>query len=97
MVTNLKEDKKNKCQQYWPESGSTQSYGPFQVTLADEEVYTDYTIRTLQLEVRRTSFIDHTQRSHYINSNLTTVPCVNIFYRKAILYLMTAYIIRIKI
>ena len=72
MVTNLKEDKKNKCQQYWPESGSTQIYGPFQVTLADEQVYTDYTIRTLQLAVRRTSFIDHTQLSHYMNSSLTT-------------------------
>ena len=52
MVTNLKEGKKIKCQQYWPESGSTQSYGPFKVTLTDQQVYTDYTIRTLQLEVR---------------------------------------------
>ena len=52
MVTNIKEGNKIKCQQYWPESGSTQSYGPFQVSLADQQVYTDYTIRTLQLEVR---------------------------------------------
>ena len=51
MVTNLKEDKKIKCQQYWPESGSSQSYGPFKVTLTNQQVYTDYTIRTLQLEV----------------------------------------------
>ena len=51
MVTNLKEGKKIKCQQYWPESGFTQSYGPFKVTLTDQQVYTDYTIRTLQLEV----------------------------------------------
>ena len=53
MVTNIKEGKKIKCQQYWPESGSTQSYGPFKITIADEQVYTDYIIRTLQLEVRQ--------------------------------------------
>ena len=52
MVTNFKEGKKIKCQQYWPESDSSQSYGPFKVTLTDQQVYTDYTIRTLQLEVR---------------------------------------------
>ena len=50
MVTNLKEDKKIKCQQYWPESGS-QSYGPFQVSLADQQMFTDYIIRTLRVEV----------------------------------------------
>ena len=53
MVTNIKEGLKIKCQQYWPESGSTQNYGPFKVTLADEQVYTDYIIRTIQLEVRQ--------------------------------------------
>lgn len=51
MVTNLKEDKKVKCQQYWPESGS-QSFGPFLVTLTDQQVFTDYIIRMLQVEVR---------------------------------------------
>ena len=59
MVTNLKEGKKIKCQQYWPESGSTQRYGPFKVTLTDQQVYTDYTIRTLQLEVRKGLSNDH--------------------------------------
>ena len=51
MVTNLKEDKKVKCQQYWPENGS-QKFGPFQVTTTDQQVFTDYTIRLLQVEVR---------------------------------------------
>ena len=51
MVTNLKEDKKVKCQQYWPDSGS-QKFGPFQVTITDQQVFTDYTIRLLQVEVR---------------------------------------------
>ena len=34
MVTNIKEGKTKKCEQYWPaESGSGQSYGPFNVTV----------------------------------------------------------------
>ena len=51
MVTNVREEKKIKCQQYWPES-VTKDYGPFRVTLADEQILTDYTIRELQLTVR---------------------------------------------
>ena len=51
MVTNVKEEKKVKCQQYWPES-VTKDHGPFRVTLADEQILTDYTIRELQLTVR---------------------------------------------
>ena len=51
MVTNLKEDKKIKCQQYWPDSGS-KDFGPFHVTLIDQQIFTDYTIRNLQVKVR---------------------------------------------
>ena len=51
MVTNVKEEKKIKCQQYWPDS-VTKDHGPFRVTLADEQILTDYTIRELQLTVR---------------------------------------------
>ena len=54
MVTNLKENKKIKCQQYWPESGS-KSYGPFMVTITDQQVFADYTIRLLQLQVSSAS------------------------------------------
>ena len=50
MVTNLKEDKKTKCQQYWSEDG-TKSFGPFTVTTTDQQLFADYTIRLLQLEV----------------------------------------------
>ena len=51
MVTNLKEDNDIKCQQYWPGSGS-EEFGPFHVTLIDEQIFTDYTVRNLQVEVR---------------------------------------------
>ena len=50
MVTNLKEGNKIKCQQYWPNSG-TKSFGPFQITITDQQTLADYTIRTLQVVV----------------------------------------------
>ena len=55
MVTNLKENKKIKCQQYWPESGS-KSYGPFIVTITDQQVFADYTIRLLQIQVSASTY-----------------------------------------
>ena len=50
MVTNLKEGNKVKCQQYWPESGK-KDFGPFQVTITDQQIFADYTIRTLSVSV----------------------------------------------
>ncbi len=51
MLTNLKENKKIKCEQYWPSSGHVE-YGPFTVTITDQQVLADYTIRHLLLTVR---------------------------------------------
>ena len=50
MLTNLKENKKIKCQQYWPNKESVQ-YGPFTVTITDQQVLADYTIRHFILTV----------------------------------------------
>ena len=50
MVTNIKEGNKIKCQQYWPETGN-KSFGPFQITITDQQVFADYTIRTFQVTV----------------------------------------------
>ncbi|XP_064386154.1 uncharacterized protein LOC135334773 isoform X2 [Halichondria panicea] len=47
MLTNLKENNKIKCQQYWPESGKKQ-FGPFTVAITDQQILADYTIRTLE-------------------------------------------------
>ena len=52
MITNLKEGNKIKCQHYWPESG-TESFGPFQITITDDQTLADYTIRTLLVQVCR--------------------------------------------
>ena len=51
MVTNVKEGIRIKCQQYWPESGK-KDFGPFQVTITDQQIFADYTIRTLSVSVR---------------------------------------------
>ena len=51
MVTNLKEGNRIKCQQYWPESGRCE-YGPFEVSITDYQVYADYIVRELIVNVR---------------------------------------------
>ena len=51
MVTNVKEGIRIKCQQYWPESGK-KDFGPFQVIITDQQIFADYTIRTLSVSVR---------------------------------------------
>ena len=50
MVTNITEDKKIKCQQYWPDSES-KDFGPFKVTLNDQQMFSDYIVRHLSVQV----------------------------------------------
>ncbi len=50
MVTNIKEDGKVKCEQYWPDSGAKR-FGPFQITITDQQMFADYTVRVLQVTV----------------------------------------------
>ena len=50
MVTNLKEDMKGKCTQYWPDTGYI-DFGPFTITLIDQTIYIDYTERKLEIKV----------------------------------------------
>ena len=50
MVTSVVEEGQQKCEQYWP-SQETQEYGPFKVTLTDQQVFADYTIRQLLVAV----------------------------------------------
>lgn len=52
MLTALREGTKVKCDRYWPEGGSA-FYGPFKVTLIEEEVLADYSVRTLFIQVRK--------------------------------------------
>ena len=50
MITNLEEGGKIKCQRYWPGTERC-SFGPFEVTLTDEQMFADYTTRTLEAQV----------------------------------------------
>ena len=50
MITNLEEGGKPKCQRYWPDSGA-ETFGPFQVTLTDQQTLADYTTRSLLVQV----------------------------------------------
>ena len=50
MLTNVLERGQRKCEQYWPDQGP-QEHGLFTVALADQQVFADYTIRTLQVVV----------------------------------------------
>ena len=50
MLTRIVEGGQRKCEQYWPDQ-EPQEYGPFTITLADQQVFADYTIRMLQVKV----------------------------------------------
>ena len=57
MVTNLIEDGRHKCEQYWPDVG-TRSYGDMTVQKLEEEQYADFTIRPFNItKVRRVSAV----------------------------------------
>ena len=78
MVTNIKEGKTKKCEQYWPaESGRGQNYGPFNVSIVEQHIFADYTIRTIQLVVSKINcsriFVckeESLALSMYVNNNI---------------------------
>ena len=49
MVTNLIEDGRHKCEQYWPDAGSRAYECGMTVEKLEEEQYADFTIRTFNL------------------------------------------------
>ena len=51
MVTNVKEGRTKKCEQYWPEDASVSSFGPFNVSVVEQRTFADYVIRHIQLIV----------------------------------------------
>ncbi len=51
-LCNLHEGNKVKCEQYWPTTMDTpQEYGPYIVRLLSEELYSNFTVRTMELLV----------------------------------------------
>ena len=52
MVTNLIETGKNKCEQYWPSTTSLDvSFGPFHVSLIEEQAFPDSVRRVITVTV----------------------------------------------
>ncbi|XP_052249223.1 receptor-type tyrosine-protein phosphatase kappa-like [Dreissena polymorpha] len=49
MVTNLDEEGMTKCEKYWPEIGATKLYGQVSVHMMTEEVFAEFTLRTLKI------------------------------------------------
>ena len=53
MLTNLMEGKNKKCSQYWPdESPGSMTYGPFTVTVKDEQSLTNFVVRNITVKVK---------------------------------------------
>jgi hypothetical protein len=38
-----------KCEQYWPDNGSSRQYGPISVTAKAEHVYAEFVVRELHV------------------------------------------------
>ncbi|XP_052761849.1 receptor-type tyrosine-protein phosphatase kappa-like [Mya arenaria] len=51
MLTNLVEDGKPKCDQYWPDHGITKQYSEINVTCLTEDMYADFVMRTFSVQV----------------------------------------------
>uniref|UniRef100_A0A224Z7L8 protein-tyrosine-phosphatase n=1 Tax=Rhipicephalus zambeziensis TaxID=60191 RepID=A0A224Z7L8_9ACAR len=49
MLTNLKEQEKTKCEQYWPET--SQKYGKFVVTLMKTDTQVDFVVREFEISL----------------------------------------------
>ncbi|WAR18081.1 PTPRF-like protein [Mya arenaria] len=47
MVTNLVENATPKCEQYWPNVGTSKMYGEFKITCHSEDMYAEFTRRAL--------------------------------------------------
>ncbi|KAK7103069.1 hypothetical protein V1264_021197 [Littorina saxatilis] len=64
MLTNLKEDGKKKCEQYWPSQGKQYRYGLVDVLGLEERVRADYVRRTFQIRLGKEKVRNVTQY-HY--------------------------------
>ncbi|XP_052762069.1 tyrosine-protein phosphatase corkscrew-like [Mya arenaria] len=53
MLTNLVEDGKDKCEQYWPHPGTSKHYGMYFVSCLNEDEYADYTRREFTISKGR--------------------------------------------
>ncbi|XP_052762039.1 receptor-type tyrosine-protein phosphatase kappa-like [Mya arenaria] len=53
MLTNLVEDGKDKCEQYWPHPGTSKDYGIYYISCLNEDEYVDYIRREFTISKGR--------------------------------------------
>ncbi|WAR21342.1 PTPRT-like protein, partial [Mya arenaria] len=58
MVTNLIEQGSHKCEQYWPDPGTTKAYGEIQVESRSEDEYAEFTRRTFTVTTQLQHMVD---------------------------------------
>eukprot|EP00090_Calanus_glacialis_P013507 TRINITY_DN22191_c0_g1_i1.p1 TRINITY_DN22191_c0_g1~~TRINITY_DN22191_c0_g1_i1.p1 ORF type:complete len:1215 (-),score=130.86 TRINITY_DN22191_c0_g1_i1:761-4405(-) len=73
MITNLVEQGKKKCDQYWPEGGS-EIYGMIDVLLQQEEVQANFTVRTFRLRHLKLSKKDKSLVREVVQYQYTSWP-----------------------
>ncbi|KAK7493646.1 hypothetical protein BaRGS_00015158, partial [Batillaria attramentaria] len=66
MLANLKEDGKDKCEEYWPASGKSQTYGHVTVKGLEEQQRADFVIRSFVLKATGNSAERHVTQYHYM-------------------------------
>ncbi|XP_056002718.1 receptor-type tyrosine-protein phosphatase kappa-like [Ostrea edulis] len=66
MLTNLIENGKNKCTQYWPEKGKVMEVGPCKVTLVKETAYSFHIVRILSVQRKNSPNKRRISQFHYI-------------------------------
>eukprot|EP00105_Crassostrea_gigas_P026401 XP_011447345.2 PREDICTED: receptor-type tyrosine-protein phosphatase gamma [Crassostrea gigas] len=65
MLTNIIENGKNKCTQYWPENDSAFEVGPCKMQLLEETTYAFYTLRKFTVHNTKTSGKRTITQFHY--------------------------------
>ncbi|KAK7452243.1 hypothetical protein BaRGS_00039754 [Batillaria attramentaria] len=66
MLANLQEDGKDKCEQYWPASGKSQTCGHVTVRAFEEQERADYVIRSFLLKAKGSSGERQVTQYHYM-------------------------------
>ncbi|KAK7461582.1 hypothetical protein BaRGS_00038667, partial [Batillaria attramentaria] len=66
MLANLQEDGRDKCEEYWPASGKSQTYGHVTVKGLEEQQRADFVIRSFVLKNAKSSGERHVTQYHYM-------------------------------
>ncbi|PVD24664.1 hypothetical protein C0Q70_15149 [Pomacea canaliculata] len=66
MLTSIKEDGKDKCEEYWPSAGTTTTYGHVSVTALKTDSRADFVVRYFVLESKQDGDQRTVSQYHYL-------------------------------